>query len=72
MWYESRRRTNEHATDKLEGEQRAGRGLSQQNTKYEKVLKKPATFTLLEHKKEKSIKSERLKVGNSKREYVFR
>lgn len=47
-------------------------GLSQQNTKYEKVLKKPATFTLLEHRKEKSIKSERLKVGNSKREYVFR
>lgn len=28
-------------------------GLSQQNTKYEKVLKKPATFTLLEHKKRK-------------------
>lgn len=50
----------------LEGE------LSQQNTKYEKVLKKPATFTLIEHKKEKSIKSERLKVGNSKRGYVFR
>lgn len=28
-------------------------GLSQQNTKHEKVFKKPATFTLIEHKKRK-------------------